>query len=208
MDLSSPISSVIPGGRGLVLAVLARTMEPLSGRRIAELAGDRVAKTRVNALLNELVASGVVLADEKPPAVLYRLNRGHLAAAAVEALATMRERLITGLREAIGGWDPAVATAWLFGSVARGGGGVESDVDIAVVRPDAVDPDDARWRDQLVSLGDLILRQTGNDASVIEYSETEVAGLVATDQRIVGSIRAEGIHLAGRRLLVADQVRT
>jgi len=208
MDLSSPISSVIPGGRGLVLAVLARTMEPLSGRRIAELAGDRVAKTRVNALLNELVASGVVLADEKPPAVLYRLNRGHLAAAAVEALATMRERLITGLREAIGGWDPAVATAWLFGSVARGGGGVESDVDIAVVRPDAVDPDDARWRDQLVSLGDLILRQTGNDASVIEYSEAEVAGLVATDQRIVASIRAEGIHLAGRRLLVADQVRT
>ena len=208
MDLSSPISSVIPGGRGLVLAVLARTMEPLSGRRIAELAGDRVAKTRVNVLLNELVASGVVLADEKPPAVLYRLNRDHLAAAAVEALATVRERLITGLREAIGGWDPVVATAWLFGSVARGGGGVESDVDIAVVRPDAVDPDDARWRDQLVSLGDLILRQTGNDASVIEYSETEVAGLVATDQRIVGSIRAEGIHLAGRRLLVADQVRT
>jgi len=208
MDLSSPISSVIPGGRGLVLAVLARTTEPLSGRRIAELAGDRVAKTRVNALLNELVASGLVLADEKPPAVLYRLNRGHLAAAAVEALATVRERLITGLREAIGGWDPAVATAWLFGSVARGGGGVESDVDIAVVRPDAVDPDDARWRDQLVSLGDLILRQTGNDASVIEYSEAEVAGLVATDQRIVGSIRAEGIHLAGRRLLVADQVRT
>ena len=208
MDLSSPISSVIPGGRGLVLAVLARTTDPLSGRRIAELAGDRVAKTRVNALLNELIASGVVLADEKPPAVLYRLNRGHLAAAAVEALATMRERLITGLREAIGGWDPAVATAWLFGSVARGGGGVESDVDIAVVRPDAVDPDDARWRDQLVSLGDLILRQTGNDASVIEYSEAEVAGLVATDQRIVGSIRAEGIHLAGRRMLVADQVRT
>ena len=208
MDLSSPISSVIPGGRGLVLTVLARTTDPLSGRRIAELAGDRVAKTRVNALLNELVASGVVLADEKPPAVLYRLNRGHLAAAAVEALATMRERLITGLREAIGGWDPAVATAWLFGSVARGGGGVESDVDIAVVRPDAVDPDDARWRDQLVSLGDLILRQTGNDASVIEYSEAEVAGLVATDQRIVASIRAEGIHLAGRRLLVADQVRT
>lgn len=208
MDLSSPISSVIPGGRGLVLAVLARTMEPLSGRRIAELAGDRVAKTRVNALLNELVASGLVLADEKPPAVLYRLNRGHLAAAAVEALATVRDRLITGLREAIGGWDPAVATAWLFGSVARGEGGVEGDVDIAVVRPDAVDPDDARWRDQLVSLGDLILRQTGNDASVIEYSEAEVAGLVATDQRIVGSIRAEGIHLAGRRLLVADQVRT
>ncbi len=208
MDLSSPISSVIPGGRGLVLAVLARTMEPLSGRRIAELAGDRVAKTRVNALLNELVASGVVLADEKPPAVLYRLNRGHLAAVAVEALATMRERLITGLREAIGGWDPAVATAWLFGSVARGGGGVGSDVDIAVVRPDTVDPDGDRWRDQLVSLGDLILRQTGNEASVIEYSEAEVVALVATDQRIVDSIRAEGIYLAGRRVLVADQVRT
>lgn len=208
MDLSSPISAVIPGGRGLVLAVLARTTEPLSGRRIAELAGDKVAKTRVNALLNELVETGVVLADEKPPAMLYRLNRGHLAAAAVEALATMRERLITGLRDVIGEWDPAVATAWLFGSVARGEGGVESDVDVAVVRPETVDPDDARWQDQLVHLGELILGWTGNEASVIGYSEAEVATLTATGQRIADSIHAEGIHLAGRRTLVADQVRT
>lgn len=207
MDLSNPISAVVPGGRGLVLAVLARTTEPLSGRRIAELAGDGVAKTRVSTLLNELVRSGVVLADENPPAVLYRLNRDHLAAAAIEALATMRERLIAGLRDEIAGWDPAVATAWLFGSVARGEGGEDSDLDIAVVRPDAVDPDDTRWAEQLGRLGALIAQSTGNEASVIEYSETEVATLSASGERIVDSIRADGIHLAGRRRLAADPVR-
>jgi len=34
MDLSSPISSVIPSAQGAVLAVLARTDEPLSGRAV------------------------------------------------------------------------------------------------------------------------------------------------------------------------------
>ncbi|MEY3389263.1 MAG: hypothetical protein RLZ74_869, partial [Actinomycetota bacterium] len=35
MDLSSPISSVIPGVGGVVLQILARTDQPLTGSGIA-----------------------------------------------------------------------------------------------------------------------------------------------------------------------------
>ena len=37
MDLTDPMQSVIPSAHGAVLSVLARTDEPLSGRRVAEL---------------------------------------------------------------------------------------------------------------------------------------------------------------------------
>lgn len=57
-------------------------------------------------------------------------------------------------------------TAWLFGSAARGDGSETSDIDIAVVRADSVDPDDADWSSQLVELSDAVTRWTGNDASV------------------------------------------
>lgn len=207
MNLSSPISSVVPGGRGSVLAVLARTEEPMSGRRIAELSGDKARKTWVNTLLSELVEAGVVLADSKPPSKLYRLNRDHLAAPAIEVLANMRARLIEMLRDDIRRWQPAPSSAWLFGSVARGEGGVESDIDIAIVRSDRIDDDDSAWSFQVAALGERIRLWTGNEASVIEYAESELAALATAGEGIVRSIRAEGIHLGGRRNLLGANAK-
>ena len=80
MDLANPVQSVIPSVQGAVLSVLARTDEPLSGRRVAELTRPRFAQTRVNAVLQKLADSGIVLRESRPPANLYRLNqetRGH-----------------------------------------------------------------------------------------------------------------------------------
>jgi predicted nucleotidyltransferase len=201
MDLSHPINTVIPGGRGLVLAVLARTEESLTGRRIASLVGGLVGKTWVNELLTELVAAGIVNAQRQPPAVLYRLNREHLAAEGIIALATMRDRLLQELRRELRAWKPAPVTVWLFGSLARGEGGPTSDIDVAVVRPEPLE-DDAQWAEQLTELAELIRRRTGNDASIIEYGEAELDELAAAKARIVADIRREGIHLAGRRSLV------
>jgi hypothetical protein len=41
MDLSDPVSAVIPSAHGAVRAVLARTTEPLSGRKVAVLTDGR-----------------------------------------------------------------------------------------------------------------------------------------------------------------------
>ena len=202
MNLTKPMCAISPGGRGVILSILARTSEPLSGRRIAELAGERLGKTRALEVLGELSASGVVLVESRPPALLYRLNRDHLAAAAIIQLAELRSTLIERLRAQLEGWKRPPATSWLFGSAARGDGDESSDIDIVIVRPDGLDPDDRIWSVQIVELSDAIGRWTGNEASVIEYSEAELAELSQAGERIIASIRTEGVHLAGRKRLL------
>src|SRR5205823_14842977 len=64
----------------------------------------------------------------------YRLNRDHLAAKWIEKLSALRLELIAGLRATLQGWRPAADLAILFGSVARGRGDEQSDVDILLVR--------------------------------------------------------------------------
>lgn len=199
MDLSAPISSVIPSGHGAVLAVLARTVRPLTGRKVAELTGGRVSQSRVSEVLRELTATGIVLCDEHPPAKLYRLNRDHVAADSVVGLAQLRERLVGRMLEAIGRWVPAPASAWLFGSFARGGGDVLSDIDVLVVRPDALSDDDPRWSAQIDEFTSQVTRWSGNRCSLIEYSERELVELVERDERLIDELRRDALHLVGVR---------
>ena len=85
MDVATPIRSVIPGVTGVILQVLARTEQPLTGVRIAELTDGRASRPGVNKALKALVASGVVGCQRAGAANLYRLNRQHVAADAVLA---------------------------------------------------------------------------------------------------------------------------
>jgi hypothetical protein len=200
MDLSSPIRSVVPGARGEVLAVLARTTQPLSGRRVAELTDGRVSQKGANLALRALVSSGVVLSEDQPPAKLYRLNRDHLAAPSIEGLATLRERLVAAMRSHLAGWEVPAWGAWLFGSAARGDGGEDSDVDLLVVRSDDVDEDDARWLDQVEGLVADVTAWTGNRCSVVEYGADEFERLMAGRGRLAASLRSDALNLTDRRL--------
>lgn len=205
MNLTDPICAVSPGGRGVILSILARTTEPLSGRRIAELAGGRLGKTRTIEVLGELAMAGIVLVESRPPALLYQLNRDHLAADAISQLADLRSALIERMRAQLDGWERAPVTAWLFGSAARGDGG-GGDIDVAIVRPEGLDPDEPVWSAQIVEFSDAVARWTGNEANVIEYSEAEISELHRAGERIIASIQAEGIHLAGRSRLIRSGV--
>lgn len=208
MDLRSPISSIIPGGHGSVLAVLARTHRPLTGRKVAELTEGRLGKSRTLEILRELSEAGIAVAESHPPATLYSLNRDHVAADAVAMLADLRGRTIERMRGDLTTWEPAPAGAWLFGSAARGDGTPHSDIDVALIRSDRVAADDGRWMAQVSSFTDLVVRWTGNEASVLEYSESEFLALAQDGERIVGEIRTDGIHLAGGRLPVRTMSRT
>lgn len=64
MDLRNPMTPVIPGAYGDVLAVLARTDVALSGRRIASPTRGPTSRRRVDAVLAELAGAGVVLVRE------------------------------------------------------------------------------------------------------------------------------------------------
>ena len=117
-----------------MLVALSRTTRPLTGSEIAKLVR-RGTRPGVQRALHRLVAHGLVNSQEAGRAILYVLNRDHLAFPAVESLAEMRSEFLRRMREAIAGWDVQPVHVALFGSAARGDGDVEADIDVLIVRP-------------------------------------------------------------------------
>ena len=107
------------------------------------------------------------------PAVMFTLNRDHLAAPAVESLAQLRVELIRRLRAAFEAWEPAPAEALLFGSAARGDGTAASDIDLLLVRPRHIEEGHHGWRDEVSQLAASVLAWTGNHAAIVEVDEDD-----------------------------------
>ena len=200
MDLAHPMHSVIPSVQGDVLAVLARTQAPLTGRGVAALIDGRASISGVKVALRALVASGLVTGESHPPAMLYRLNRQHLAAESIEELANLRGRLLSAMRSLLSNWVVHAWGAWLFGSAARGDGNVESEIDVLIVRGDGVHAENETWRRQLDEFAAATLAWTGNDCRVIEFTESEFRELLASPQRLSQALRDDGIALTARRI--------
>ncbi len=202
MNLAEPLLMISPGARGRVLAVLTRTRKPLTGRGVARLVGNSVSRRAVADVLNDLVATGIVSRQDHPPAALYSLNRDHLAAAPIEQLTGMRGALFERLGAAVASWQPSPVSVTVFGSAARGDGGIDSDIDVLVVRPDDVEPTAESWEQQSSDLARDIERWTGNPGRLIEFSLTELRN--SSEEPIVQSVRAEGVTVSGdpiRRLV-------
>jgi predicted nucleotidyltransferase len=197
MDLARPYTAVSASLDTTVLAVLARTTLPLTGREIARLAG-RSSHSGVREALNRLSEHGLVDRKEAGRAWLYTLNREHLAAPAVEMLAAMRSTLLEHLRAVFAGWKIKPMHASLFGSAARGDGGTTSDIDLFLVRPKEVDEDDTVWIAQRDDLAVRIRRWTGNHAGIAEVGEEELRRLGAKAPPIVEELRKDAIALHGQ----------
>lgn len=180
-----------------VLLVMRGTTRPLTGREIARLV-TRGSPAGVQKALHRLVATGIVRTTEAGRAHLYSLNRDHLAAPAVETLASMRKVLEARLQEAIGEWGIAPVHVSVFGSAARGDGGIESDMDLFVVRPRDVGIDAPRWRTQLDALVSDVERWTGNHLAISEVDEQELELLGRERPPVVEAIVTEAVTLYGR----------
>ena len=196
MDVARPYTAVASGVDGAVLAVLAGTTGPLTGRQIARLAA-RGTSPSVSAALDRLVEHGLVLRQVAGRAYLHTLNRDHVAAPAVEALARLRGELFRRLRDALAEWEPAPVHASMFGSAARADGDTSSDIDLLLIRPDGVDAEDERWRDQIHALAESVHAWTGNHASISELAEAELVKLRRKPPPVLKDVRADGIDLAG-----------
>lgn len=159
-----------------VLTALSRTEVPLSGRSVARIVG--MTQSTVQRTLTRLREAGLVLAEPAPPSVLYRVNREHLAVPLLTALFRLDEELRIRAADHVGTWQVAPVSVVMYGSVVRGEAGAESDLDVLVVRPDGVPPDEPMWQEQVTELGDRLGRWTGRHASVVELSRLEaVRGL-------------------------------
>lgn len=207
MDMSRPAATLVPSLDAEVLTVLAGTTRPLTGREVGRLVR-RGSLSGVQKVLNRLTDHGLVSVQEAGPALLYVLNRDHLAAPLVEGLARLRTELFARIRKQLAAWRVRPLSAALFGSVARGDGDLSSDVDVFLVRPDDVDADDPQWREQVAELTAAITRWSGNAVSMIEASAEEARAMSERNEPVVGDLIRDAVPLAGESITDALSGRT
>lgn len=196
MDLSRPLAIVTPTADGEVLRVLALADHAFTPGEVRRLAGG-YSVSGVRKVLLRLSAQGIVRQERAGTGYVYRLNRDHLGASAVIALATLKEQLLERLRDEFAGWKPQPAYAALFGSAARGDMRADSDIDVFVVRPDRVTAESRRWREQLARLTQRVTAWTGNDTRVLEMTETEAKAGAAAGEPVLRDIARDGLRLCG-----------
>jgi predicted nucleotidyltransferase len=208
MDVSRPYAAVTGGGlEGEVLAVLTGTTKPMTGRQIARMVR-RGSDRGVRLALNRLAEHGLVDVVAAPPALLYSLNRDHIAAPVAAALAALRQELLDRLRAAVTKWTVQPVHVSLFGSAARADGGTDSDIDLLVVRPAAVEDEDEQWRAQLERLAQDVRRWTGNNLGLSEVGEDDVARLAEERAPALDELARDAVTLAGppvRRLVAGAE---
>lgn len=195
MDLGRPLTVITPTVDADVLAVLARADASFTGRQTHRLVG-RHSEAGVRNALERLARQGIVLRSEAGRAYLYRLNREHLAAPQIVALAGLRQELFRSVASEVAGWQVQPVLVAVFGSAARNDMREDSDIDLFVVRPGADEPDD-RWTDQLDRLAARVTAWTGNDTRVLDMNEEEAREAASRGDAVLASIRGEGIQLYG-----------
>ena len=188
MDVSSPISSVIPSLDGPVYAALSSTNDPMTLGGVHRLT-EGASKSGVRTVLLRMVASGLV--DLVPGG--YRLNREHLAAGPIEALASLYGELTKRIRAEVDSWQPQPLLVGLYGSAARRDGDEASDIDLLIIG------DVESLGDSAMHLADLVERWTGNSAQVVLKSPAEIGRLRSVDEPIVGSWMQDLVEISGTR---------
>lgn len=196
MDVARPVEAVIPGARGRLLGVLARTTEPLNLRALARLAG--VSPAQAVRVLPALVALGVVERREVPPSSLLLLARDNLAGRLIVELSALGSALLDALARAGREIDPPPESLLVFGSFARGDAVAGSDLDVLFVRPATVPEDDDRWAASVARWVSHAERLSGNPVNRIEVSAREAASFLRSRRPVWRAVVREGIVLAGR----------
>lgn len=177
--------------------MLLGTEALLTGRRIAELAGEATHTSTLRAL-RRLTAQGIVQVETAGRANLYRLNREHLLAPALRELADADARLRQALIDRVSAWTVPAVHVSLYGSVARGEATSASDVDVLVVRPDKLSPEEmSRWEDQLAAVEHEVFAWTGNHLSWLETTPLDLRRAAAAEEPLFRSWRDDALLLVG-----------
>ncbi|WP_405061682.1 nucleotidyltransferase domain-containing protein [Kribbella sp. NBC_01505] len=188
MFFNEPFGGIIPGAGGAVLATLLRTDTPMTGRQIHGLLSDDYSLWTVQQSLKLLARLGLVETQTIGRAGVHTINEEHASVAPLRLLLDP----VAALREAIiEVTDDDVQAVLLFGSIARGEGTPDSDIDLAVIAP----PD---W-DNRVELEDNVRRHLGNNCDVLVLTEADFHRLAASGEPVVGDILRDGVALFGAK---------
>lgn len=193
MQFSRPLAVVTPTLDGPVLAALAAADGPFTTGQLTRVLGEG-SEEGIRKVLRRLTAQGIVSAERVGPAFAYRLNRAHLAAEPIMALAGLRATFLARLGRLLAAWDQPAAYAAVFGSAGRGMMRPDSDIDLLLVRSHG--PDDM-WDTQLEHLVSTVSAWTGNDLRPLVYTLTELEA--ARGEPVLLDILDSGVTVAGER---------
>lgn len=182
----------------MVLEELIRNPRAVTGRQLAMQLVDRLGKSRVFEVLQQLVDQGLVNREIIGPSHLYSINQKHLCYELLKKLTQPRDFLIDLLVKQVSRFSTKPDAVVLFGSIAKGTSKPGSDVDLLVVRPNRVDENDDAWQDQLFRLTLAVQRATGNDLNYLDYSNSELARLAKAGHRLIKEVNQHGLLIAGK----------
>ena len=180
----------------VVLRVLWAAGRGMTGEQVARVA--KAGSTRgIRYALDRLSVDGIVDASSVGASVVYEINTEHLTYPAVDAAfkaldpwATLRDRLSAMIASH---GEPGPVSVALFGSVARGEAGPDSDVDVLLVVPDA----DDRAADLRTLLAQQMRRWTGRESGVYLTTPARLIEAERAGDPIVESFARDAITLSG-----------
>jgi hypothetical protein len=82
-------------------------------------------------------------------------------------------------------------------AIAKGTSQAGSDLDLLVIRPNQVSPEDSAWEAQTLELVVQLERLTGYPVQLVEYSESEFQALVNRGARLVTELSDTGMVVTG-----------
>ncbi len=170
MDLARPIEALIPGARGLILGVLICAGRELSTADIGRLAV--VSAGQASRVLRQLDQMGLVQRREVPPAVVYRPVEENLVVGLLRELCRARDLVVERAAVTSSMIVPRPHRLSIYGSIARGGGGPGSDIDVCVVRPYGAD-DESSWAESLDAWRLGLELFAGSPVTLLEVSSDE-----------------------------------
>ena len=183
MEFTSPLATVTPTVDGDVLAILARSDDWFTTTLLQEQIPTRSVPGIRNVLIR-LGEQGIVQSMIVGRVHQYRLNRQHLAAESIIALARLRDAFIDRAAAAMGAWhEPPLFAALCPSSEPR--------LCIVAITPRRVHQQ--IWNDQVSEFEGAARLWTGNDVTVIPVGEDAV-GEAST---LLDEVAREGIAIVG-----------
>jgi predicted nucleotidyltransferase len=183
-----------------ILRALAGRSSPVTAAQLTRIAGVGT-EAGVRRAAERLAAHGVCLTEDVGGRVVYTLNNDHVLYDAVTALLNADRELPRRLKRALADWEPAPASAVLFGSAARRDGDVGSDVDLLLVRPSQLSQTrKAEWGRQIHELRTAVQQWTGNRLQVLDWTTTVLRRHARAREPLVDAILDEGVTVSGAHI--------
>ena len=194
--LRYPLTAILGSGANVMtLRELMRHGGEVSAPSLVKRTG--LAKASVRQALGILTAMRVVDAIGSDRARLYRVQRAHPLAAALDALFQEEEQRFEAVLDAVRGAAERCAglvAAWIYGSVARGLDRETSAVDVAVVG----EPDDTPRIEQ--TMRELLREAEARlafTASVVAIDTNDVLRLDGTNDRWWTDLAQDNVRIVG-----------